>query len=104
MWLGPAPYTPYTQDRCSNKLWWFISDYALGFIAGWGVHPLDIALWGGGDKVTCPVEIEGKGVWPKVQPEADQAILDSDATIRCQWIGNLIPACLLAIEPEPKGA
>jgi predicted dehydrogenase len=64
MWLGPAPYTPYTQDRCSNKLWWFISDYALGFIAGWGVHPLDIALWGGGEKVACPVEIEGKGVWP----------------------------------------
>ena len=64
MWLGPAPFTPYTKDRCSNKLWWFISDYALGFIAGWGVHPLDIALWGGGEKVACPVEIEGKGVWP----------------------------------------
>src|SRR4030042_1908518 len=64
MWLGPAPYTPYTKDRCSNSLWWFISDYALGFIAGWGVHPLDIALWGGGEKVACPVEIEGKGVWP----------------------------------------
>ena len=64
MWLGPAPYTPYTKDRCSNKLWWFISDYALGFIAGWGIHPLDIALWGGGEKVACPVEIEGKGIWP----------------------------------------
>jgi predicted dehydrogenase len=64
MWLGPAPYTPYTKDRCSNKLWWFISDYALGFIAGWGIHPLDIALWGGGEKVACPLEIEGKGVWP----------------------------------------
>lgn len=64
MWLGPAPFTPYTKDRCSNSLWWFISDYALGFIAGWGVHPLDIALWGGGEKVACPVEIEGKGVWP----------------------------------------
>jgi predicted dehydrogenase len=64
MWLGPAPYTPYTKDRCSNALWWFISDYALGFIAGWGVHPLDIALWGGGEKVACPVQIEGKGVWP----------------------------------------
>ncbi|MHC4170761.1 MAG: Gfo/Idh/MocA family protein, partial [Planctomycetota bacterium] len=38
-WLGPAPFTPYTKDRCSNKLWWFISDYALGFIAGWGIHP-----------------------------------------------------------------
>jgi predicted dehydrogenase len=64
MWLGPAPYTPYTKDRCSNSLWWFISDYALGFIAGWGIHPLDIALWGGGEKVACPAEIEGKGVWP----------------------------------------
>ncbi len=64
MWLGPAPYTPSTKDRCSNKLWWFISDYALGFIAGWGVHPLDIALWGGGEKVTCPLEIEGAGIWP----------------------------------------
>lgn len=64
MWLGPAPYKPYTKDRCSNKLWWFISDYAIGFIAGWGIHPVDIALWGGGDKLAGPLEIEGKGVWP----------------------------------------
>jgi len=64
MWLGPAPSTPYTEDRCSNKLWWFISDYAIGFIAGWGIHPIDIALWGGGDKLSGPIEIEGKGTWP----------------------------------------
>jgi len=64
MWLGPAPYKPYTKDRCSNKLWWFISDYAIGFIAGWGIHPVDIALWGGGEKLAGPVEIEGRGVWP----------------------------------------
>jgi predicted dehydrogenase len=64
MWLGPAPSVPYTEDRCSNKYWWFISDYALGFIAGWGIHPLDIALWGGGDKLRCPVGVEGTGVFP----------------------------------------
>ncbi len=64
MWLGPAAKVPYTKDRCSNKLWWFISDYALGFIAGWGVHPLDIALWGGGEKTGCNLEIEGTGVFP----------------------------------------
>ena len=50
LWLGPAPFTPYREDNCSadgaKKTWWFNSDYALGFIAGWGVHPLDIALWG----------------------------------------------------------
>jgi len=64
MWLGPAPSTPYTEDRCSNKLWWFISDYAIGFIAGWGIHPIDIAVWGGADKLSCPVGLEGKGTWP----------------------------------------
>jgi predicted dehydrogenase len=63
-WLGPAPYTPYTEDRCSNKLWWFHSNYAVGWIAGWGVHPLDIALWGGGEAVAGPVELEGTGTFP----------------------------------------
>jgi hypothetical protein len=46
----------------------------LGFIAGWGVHPLDIALWGGGDRVACPVEIEGKGVWPSPDGVCDTAM------------------------------
>ncbi len=63
-WLGPAPFTPYTKDRDSNAWWWFIEDYALGFIAGWGIHPLDIALWGAGELVRTPVIVEGTGVFP----------------------------------------
>ncbi len=63
-WLGPAPFTPHTKDRTSNAWWWFISDYALGFIAGWGIHPVDIALWGAGDKLRTPVDIEGTGIFP----------------------------------------
>lgn len=50
-WLGPAPFSAFTEGKCfdddppgSWKTWWHMSDYALGFIAGWGVHPLDIAL------------------------------------------------------------
>ena len=74
MWLGPAPYHPYTVDRVSNKWWWFISDYALGFIAGWGVHPLDIALWGLGDELPGPLTIEGKGVWPTPDGVCDTAM------------------------------
>jgi predicted dehydrogenase len=65
LWLGPAPFKPYTVDRCSaegdKKTWWFISDYSLGFIAGWGIHPLDIAVWGGGDLLRGRVEVEGRG-------------------------------------------
>jgi predicted dehydrogenase len=74
LWLGPAPYTPYTPDRCSNSLWWFISDYAIGFIAGWGIHPVDIAIWGGGQKTDCPVEVEGAGVWPSPDGVCDTAM------------------------------
>ncbi|MHC4518794.1 MAG: Gfo/Idh/MocA family protein [Planctomycetota bacterium] len=85
-WLGPAPYHPYTPDRVSNQWWWFISDYALGFIAGWGVHPLDIALWGGADKVTCPVEIEGKGVWPDSGGVCDTAM---NWDITCKYDGGV---------------
>lgn len=63
-WLGPAPYVPYTKDRETNKWWWFISDYAIGFIAGWGIHPIDIALWGAGKLAETSVRISGSGVFP----------------------------------------
>jgi predicted dehydrogenase len=66
LWLGPAAFKPYTQDLCSadgrKKTWWFKSDYALGFIAGWGVHPLDIAAWGS-DLFNGPIEVEGRGTF-----------------------------------------
>jgi predicted dehydrogenase len=66
LWLGPAPFKPHIQDLCSSeadkKTWWFKSDYALGFIAGWGVHPLDIAAWGA-DLFNGPIELEGRGTF-----------------------------------------
>lgn len=68
-WLGPAPFKPYTENRCSDdgslKTWWFISDYTLGFISGWGIHPMDIALWGGGAALWAgPIEVEGIARFP----------------------------------------
>jgi predicted dehydrogenase len=96
MWLGPAPYTPYTKDRCSNKYWSFISDYALGDIAGWGVHPLDIAIWGGGKELIYPVEIQGKGVWPDPKGVCDTAtnwnvVLKYDSGVTINFAGNPVP-------------
>lgn len=64
-WLGPVHERPYTENLCSQqfnkKTWWFISDFTLGFISGWGIHPLDIALWGGGERLGGTVEVEGRG-------------------------------------------
>ena len=73
MWLGPAPWAPYTYQRCrpwtkeeSYSIWYHISDYCLGGIGGyWGVHHVDIAQWGHGTDGTGPVEIEGTAVFPK---------------------------------------
>lgn len=65
-WLGPARFTPYTADKClaEGKTWWFNTDYALGFIAGWGVHPLDIALWGHPNMFRGRMSIEGRAIFP----------------------------------------
>lgn len=46
LYIGPAPMKPCSKDRITNNGSYFCSDYSLGFIAGWGAHPLDIAIWG----------------------------------------------------------
>jgi len=65
MWLGPAPYAPYNENRVSHDYWWHCSDYAIGFISGWGIHHIDIAQWGNDTDLTGPTEIAGTGVFPK---------------------------------------
>ena len=64
LWLGPAPYEPYCPQRVVSNHWFHISDYAIGFIAGCGIHTVDMAQWGHGSDLTGPVEIEGTGVFP----------------------------------------
>lgn len=64
MWIGPAPKKPHTADRCTCYGLYHIYDYALGFIAGWGAHPLDIAQWGLNTDHTSPVYYEGTGKIP----------------------------------------
>ncbi len=64
-WLGPAPVTPYTKDRCTALGTYHHYDNAIGFIAGWGAHPLDIAVWGWDLEDAVPVEIEGTGTIPE---------------------------------------
>ncbi len=67
-WLGPAPVRPHWKDLCSNegaaKTWWFNADFCLGFMSGWGVHPMDIAYWGAPDLMGGPLEVRGTGAIP----------------------------------------
>jgi predicted dehydrogenase len=64
MWLGPAPWEPYIEQRCHYQFR-FILDYSGGQMTNWGAHYLDIAQWGNDADDTGPVEIEGKGDFPE---------------------------------------
>jgi predicted dehydrogenase len=64
MWLGPAPWQPYCGQATGGNNWWHDYDYALGFIAGWGAHPLDILVWGYDTHKTGPWEVEGTATIP----------------------------------------
>ena len=62
MWLGPAPWAPYTKDRIHWNFRW-IQDYGGGQLSDWGAHLLDGAQWGNDSEYTGPVEVQGKGVF-----------------------------------------
>ena len=63
MWQGPAPRQPFNPGRIAHPDWYLIWDYCNGFITNWGVHYLDIALWGCPELATVPFEVECKGVY-----------------------------------------
>jgi len=64
MWLGPAPPAPFTANRCNPPGTYWIYDYSIGYLGGWGAHPLDIMVWGSLDDLTGPMTVEGAGVIP----------------------------------------
>jgi len=64
-WSGPAPMRPYCPERVTNIGSWYTYDYSIGFLAGWGAHPLDILVWISKDKVNGNYSCEGTGkYWP----------------------------------------
>jgi predicted dehydrogenase len=47
LWLGPAPKRPFNPNRYHFNFRWFW-DYAGGLMTDWGVHLLQVLLWGMG--------------------------------------------------------
>lgn len=64
MWLGPAPWSPYTKDRCHWNFRWIL-DYSGGMLTDWGAHLLDGAQWGNDTEYTGPVQVQGHGKFYK---------------------------------------
>lgn len=49
LWLGPAPKRSYNPNRCHFNFRWFW-DYAGGLMTDWGVHLIQVLLWGMGSE------------------------------------------------------
>jgi predicted dehydrogenase len=64
LWLGPAPWAPYTEKRCHYNFRHNL-DYSGGKLTDWGAHHIDIAQWGLGMTHSGPVMIKGKGEYPR---------------------------------------
>jgi predicted dehydrogenase len=60
-WTGPAPLNSYCPDRVTNNSSWFQYDYSIGFLAGWGAHPLDIMVWALKEQVSSIYSCTGTG-------------------------------------------
>jgi predicted dehydrogenase len=60
-WSGPAPLRPYCPERVTNVGSWYTHDYSIGFLAGWGAHPLDILVWMAGDRIRGGYTCQGTG-------------------------------------------
>ncbi len=92
LWLGPAPYKPFTRDRVGTTFrgYW---DYDGGGLGDMGQHYLDPVQYILNKDETSPVKVEYIG--PKQHPEAvgffnritltyadgDQIILDGDESL-----------------------
>jgi len=60
-WTGPAPLNSYCPERVTNNSSWFQYDYSIGFLAGWGAHPLDVMIWALADKMDGVYSCVGTG-------------------------------------------
>ncbi len=85
MWQGPAPERPYCEDRCLKPGHWHIYDYSIGFLGGWGAHPLDVLDWGL-PRPMVPVEYEGTGLIPR------EGLFNTvmDWSVRCTYANGLV--------------
>lgn len=70
LWLGPAPYHPYTATRTEPMHWRYIRDYSTGIITDWGTHLVDTAQFAANDPHECAIEVKGTAELP---PEKAQS-------------------------------
>jgi predicted dehydrogenase len=65
LWLGPAPYRPYTPSLTQAQVWRQIREFSGGSLTDWGAHLLDTAQVANFAEDAAPVEVSGQGIIPE---------------------------------------
>jgi predicted dehydrogenase len=64
LWLGPAPYRPYSPSLTDAQVWRQIRDFSGGSLTDWGAHLIDTAQVANFAEGSGPVAVSGKGNIP----------------------------------------
>lgn len=64
LWLGPAPFRPYTPSLTDAQVWRQVRDFSGGTLTDWGSHLVDTAAVANFSENSSPVRVEGSGEIP----------------------------------------
>lgn len=64
LWLGPAPFRPYTPTLTDAQAWRQVRDFSGGSLTDWGAHLVDTAQVANFAEDSSPVTVEGEGWIP----------------------------------------
>ena len=64
MWLGPAPFRPYTPNLTDPQVWRQIREFSGGSLTDWGAHLVDTAQVANFAENSSPVSVSGRGEIP----------------------------------------
>ena len=89
MWLGPAPLRTFNEGRW-NRYWRMYWHYGGGLMTDWGVHLLDMGLWGL-DKTGMPKSVSahgGKYMYPDYASETPDTmtVIYDFGDVQMNWL------------------
>lgn len=61
LWLGPAPFRPYSPSLTQPQVWRQVRDFSGGSLTDWGAHLVDTAQVANFSEESGPVAVEGTG-------------------------------------------
>ncbi|MDP3072739.1 MAG: Gfo/Idh/MocA family oxidoreductase [Opitutaceae bacterium] len=64
LWLGPAPFRPYSPSLLEPQVWRQIRDFSGGTLTDWGAHLVDTAQVANFAEDSSPVAVTGRGEIP----------------------------------------